>query len=98
MDIYHWVPDTSTFLFKIGCMVDDSHLTDFALWHLAWILSVPLGLQVGTIQLVTGNQRCLKRCSNYVVSLRMGGIPAKSYKGEKLLLFMGIIDILQSYR
>ncbi|XP_061484699.1 phosphatidylinositol 4-phosphate 5-kinase type-1 beta isoform X4 [Rhineura floridana] len=28
----------------------------------------------------------------------MGGIPAKSYKGEKLLLFMGIIDILQSYR
>jgi hypothetical protein len=29
---------------------------------------------------------------------RMGGIPAKSHKGEKLLLFMGIIDILQSYR
>ncbi|XP_028911905.1 phosphatidylinositol 4-phosphate 5-kinase type-1 beta isoform X2 [Ornithorhynchus anatinus] len=28
----------------------------------------------------------------------MGGIPAKSQKGEKLLLFMGIIDILQSYR
>ncbi|XP_044302668.1 phosphatidylinositol 4-phosphate 5-kinase type-1 beta isoform X1 [Varanus komodoensis] len=28
----------------------------------------------------------------------MGGIPAKSHKGEKLLLFMGIIDILQSYR
>ncbi|KAG8130621.1 hypothetical protein E2320_017228 [Naja naja] len=28
----------------------------------------------------------------------MGGIPAKSYRGEKLLLFMGIIDILQSYR
>ncbi|KAB0361129.1 hypothetical protein FD755_019587, partial [Muntiacus reevesi] len=25
-------------------------------------------------------------------------IPAKSHKGEKLLLFMGIIDILQSYR
>uniref|UniRef100_A0A2K5YAT8 Phosphatidylinositol-4-phosphate 5-kinase type 1 beta n=1 Tax=Mandrillus leucophaeus TaxID=9568 RepID=A0A2K5YAT8_MANLE len=29
---------------------------------------------------------------------RMGGIPAKSHRGEKLLLFMGIIDILQSYR
>ncbi|NXA10180.1 PI51B kinase, partial [Sapayoa aenigma] len=28
----------------------------------------------------------------------MGGIPAKNHKGEKLLLFMGIIDILQSYR
>ncbi|NXF89504.1 PI51B kinase, partial [Eubucco bourcierii] len=28
----------------------------------------------------------------------MGGIPAKSHKGEKMLLFMGIIDILQSYR
>ncbi|GAB0204441.1 phosphatidylinositol 4-phosphate 5-kinase type-1 beta [Grus japonensis] len=28
----------------------------------------------------------------------MGGIPARSHKGEKLLLFMGIIDILQSYR
>ncbi|XP_065518634.1 phosphatidylinositol 4-phosphate 5-kinase type-1 beta isoform X3 [Lathamus discolor] len=28
----------------------------------------------------------------------MGGIPAKSHKEEKLLLFMGIIDILQSYR
>lgn len=49
---------------------------------------------------IAGNcdQRCLKRYSNYVVSLRMGGIPAKSHKGEKLLLFMGIIDILQSYR
>lgn len=28
----------------------------------------------------------------------MGGIPAKSHRGENLLLFMGIIDILQSYR
>nr|XP_033780846.1 phosphatidylinositol 4-phosphate 5-kinase type-1 beta isoform X4 [Geotrypetes seraphini] len=28
----------------------------------------------------------------------MGGIPAKSHRGERLLLFMGIIDILQSYR
>lgn len=79
-------------------MLGDSHLTDFALWHLALILSIPLGLQVGTVQLVSGDQRCLKRFFNYVVSLRMGGIPAKSHKGEKLLLFMGIIDILQSYR
>ncbi|XP_047238306.1 phosphatidylinositol 4-phosphate 5-kinase type-1 beta isoform X2 [Girardinichthys multiradiatus] len=28
----------------------------------------------------------------------MGGIPAKTYKDEKLLIFLGIIDILQSYR
>jgi hypothetical protein len=27
-----------------------------------------------------------------------GGIPARSEKGERLLLFIGIIDILQSYR
>lgn len=29
---------------------------------------------------------------------RPGGIPARNSKGERLLLFMGIIDILQSYR
>uniref|UniRef100_A0A3B3VY03 PIPK domain-containing protein n=1 Tax=Poecilia latipinna TaxID=48699 RepID=A0A3B3VY03_9TELE len=29
---------------------------------------------------------------------RMGGIPAKTHKDEKLLIFLGIIDILQSYR
>lgn len=28
----------------------------------------------------------------------MGGIPARSSKGERLLLYIGIIDILQSYR
>ncbi|XP_068616871.1 phosphatidylinositol 4-phosphate 5-kinase type-1 beta [Brachionichthys hirsutus] len=28
----------------------------------------------------------------------MGGIPAKNHKEEKLLIFLGIIDILQSYR
>ena len=28
----------------------------------------------------------------------MGGIPAVGSKGERLLLFIGIIDILQSYR
>ncbi|XP_077331104.1 phosphatidylinositol 4-phosphate 5-kinase type-1 beta isoform X1 [Lithobates pipiens] len=28
----------------------------------------------------------------------MGGIPAKNHRGERVLLFMGIIDILQSYR
>lgn len=27
-----------------------------------------------------------------------GGIPARNAKGERLLLFVGIIDILQSYR
>uniref|UniRef100_A0A8C9TC47 Phosphatidylinositol-4-phosphate 5-kinase, type I, beta b n=1 Tax=Scleropages formosus TaxID=113540 RepID=A0A8C9TC47_SCLFO len=28
----------------------------------------------------------------------MGGIPARTHKDEKLLIFLGIIDILQSYR
>lgn len=28
----------------------------------------------------------------------LGGVPAKNDKGERLILFMGIIDILQSYR
>lgn len=27
-----------------------------------------------------------------------GGIPARNARGERLLLFLGIIDILQSYR
>ena len=27
-----------------------------------------------------------------------GGIPARNHKGERLFLFVGIIDILQSYR
>ena len=29
---------------------------------------------------------------------RAGGIPARNHKGERLLLYLGIIDILQSYR
>ncbi|XP_066577428.1 phosphatidylinositol-4-phosphate 5-kinase, type I, alpha, a isoform X2 [Amia ocellicauda] len=29
---------------------------------------------------------------------KMGGIPAKNAKGERLLVYIGIIDILQSYR
>lgn len=29
---------------------------------------------------------------------RPGGIPARNAKGERLLLYIGIIDILQSYR
>ena len=29
---------------------------------------------------------------------RPGGIPARNSRGERLLLFIGIIDILQSYR
>lgn len=37
--------------------------------------------------------------SNLVIYFfRPGGIPARSEKGERLLLFIGIIDILQSYR
>lgn len=31
-------------------------------------------------------------------SNRPGGIPAKNAKGENVLLFLGIIDILQSFR
>jgi hypothetical protein len=27
-----------------------------------------------------------------------GGVPAKNAKGERLLLYLGVIDILQSYR
>jgi hypothetical protein len=29
---------------------------------------------------------------------RPGGIPARNAQGERLLLFLGVIDILQSYR
>ena len=29
---------------------------------------------------------------------RPGGIPARNHKGERLLIYLGIIDILQSYR
>jgi hypothetical protein len=29
---------------------------------------------------------------------REGGVPARNQKGERLLLFLGIIDILQNYR
>ena len=31
-------------------------------------------------------------------SVLLGGIPARTADGQKVLLFMGIIDILQSYR
>lgn len=34
----------------------------------------------------------------FTFSFRVGGIPARNAKGERLLLFLGIIDILQSYR
>lgn len=33
-----------------------------------------------------------------VLPYRPGGIPARNAKGERVLLFIGIIDILQSYR
>lgn len=32
------------------------------------------------------------------LSCRMGGIPSRNAKGERLLLYVGIIDVLQSYR
>lgn len=34
----------------------------------------------------------------FELCFRMGGIPAKTHKEEKLLIYLGIIDILQSYR
>lgn len=42
-------------------------------------------------------------CTRNIVTDRLficrpGGIPARNAKGERLLLFIGIIDILQSYR
>ena len=35
---------------------------------------------------------------NFCFFFSPGGIPARNVKGERLLLFLGIIDILQSYR
>lgn len=34
----------------------------------------------------------------FCIHFSPGGIPARSEKGERLLLFIGIIDILQSYQ
>uniref|UniRef100_A0A8C5Q7I2 Phosphatidylinositol-4-phosphate 5-kinase type 1 beta n=1 Tax=Leptobrachium leishanense TaxID=445787 RepID=A0A8C5Q7I2_9ANUR len=39
-----------------------------------------------------------RKVDTLVKESTMGGIPAKNHKGERVLLFMGIIDILQSYR
>jgi len=36
--------------------------------------------------------------SDQTFAFRPGGIPARNAKGERLLLYSGIIDILQSYR
>ena len=33
-----------------------------------------------------------------IICFSPGGIPARNQKGERLLLYVGIIDILQSYR
>ena len=46
---------------------------------------------------MTGSLR-INQCSFFVFFSRPGGIPARNHKGERLLLFLGIIDILQSYR
>lgn len=47
-------------------------------------------------------QHCRRGTMTFVYLLllcfRMGGIPAKTHKEEKLLIYLGIIDILQSYR
>lgn len=44
-----------------------------------------------------------QKSSSHVPSLlflrfRMGGIPARTHREDKLLIYLGIIDILQSYR
>lgn len=36
--------------------------------------------------------------SNIFLFCSPGGIPARNSKGERLLLYLGLIDILQSYR
>ncbi len=36
--------------------------------------------------------------SIFIYFLSPGGIPARNHKGERLLLYLGIIDILQSYQ
>lgn len=46
-------------------------------------------------------QQLFSKCCRVLVSVfffRMGGIPARTHKDEKLLIYLGIIDILQSYR
>lgn len=49
---------------------------------------------------VAGRGECIIGLTNFVLVLSCspGGIPARSEKGERLLLFIGIIDILQSYQ
>lgn len=44
------------------------------------------------------SDRFLIILDHFVYCYRPGGIPARNAKGERLLLFVGIIDILQSYR
>lgn len=49
--------------------------------------------------LILAPSLCIHSLLNVFLYLRsMGGIPAVGGKGERLLLFIGIIDILQSYR
>ena len=48
----------------------------------------------GALQLLFLRLHSLRFC----FTCRMGGIPAVNGKGERLLLHVGIIDILQSYR
>jgi len=65
--------------------------------HLGALFSVllPTLPQVpGVLQLLFARPRSLRCC----FTCRMGGIPAVNGKGERLLLHVGIIDILQSYR
>lgn len=45
---------------------------------------------------VIKNEIC--RCLKVVGCNREGGIPARNAAGDRLLLYIGIIDILQSYR
>ena len=41
---------------------------------------------------------CCKLSGCFTFVFRPGGIPAKNSKGERLLLYLGVIDILQRYK
>ncbi|OXB72319.1 UNVERIFIED_CONTAM: hypothetical protein H355_015618 [Colinus virginianus] len=54
----------------------------------------------GTIETDDHSQQVEQSSPKHAVlcPCRMGGIPARNAKGERLLLYVGIIDVLQSYR
>lgn len=69
------------------CYFNCSSILHFLLCHLISVLIV-----------LFGDQLLILFSNNLLLFFRPGGIPARNVKGERLLLFIGIIDILQSYR